>query len=218
MHLKNYYSFLPKGNSDESPLSRMDSTETKAYLQMPEVKAQIQEVVTRELSEKSDDEAINRDSKDSCISSCTEDSSKTNSAIYSDYYPSDLSETYNQTPTSELPPSENHSDLTPTSEITPIPRTYTYTKYEEARLAANEIMTTEAKFQTDLHLLDVDFRNFITEKNENDKIVPQTEFEKLFSNIPALRQLSDELLKSFQECMAKWNDSNRADIAKVLSE
>ena len=181
----------------------MDSSETKAYLQMPEVKAQIQEVVTRELSEKSDDETINRDSKDSCISSCTEDSSKTNSAIYSDYYPSDLSETYNQTPTSELPP---------------IPRTYTYTKYEEARLAANEIMTTEAKFQTDLHLLDVDFRNFITEKNENDKIVPQTEFEKLFSNIPALRQLSDELLKSFQECMAKWNDSNRADIAKVLSE
>ena len=218
MHLKNYYSFLPKGNSDESPLSRMDSTETKAYLQMPEVKAQIQEVVTRELSEKSDDETINRDSKDSCISSCTEDSSKTNSAVYSDYYPSDLSETYNQTPTSELPPSENHSDLTPTSEITPIPRTYTYTKYEEARLAANEIMTTEAKFQTDLHLLDVDFRNFITEKNENDKIVPQSEFEKLFSNIPALRQLSDELLKSFQECMAKWNDSNRADIAKVLSE
>ena len=195
----------------------MDSSEEKGFFEMPEVKAQIQEVVTRELSEKSDDETINRDSKDSCISSWTEDSSKTNSAVYSDYFSSDVSETYNST--SEPPPPENYSDQTPTSEIlTPIPRTYTYTKYEEARLAANEIMTTEAKFQTDLHLLDVDFRNFITEKNENDKIVPQSEFEKLFSNIPALRQLSDELLKSFQECMAKWNDSNRTDIAKVLSE
>ena len=65
-------------------------------------------------------------------------------------------------------------------------------------------------------MLDVDFRNFITEQNENDMIVPQSKFEEIFSNITSLRSLSNALLKDFQKCIENWNEPYNCKIAHVL--
>ena len=65
-------------------------------------------------------------------------------------------------------------------------------------------------------MLDVDFRNFITEQNENDMIVPQLKFEEIFGNMTSLRSLSNDLLKDFRECIENWSEPYNCKIAHVL--
>ena len=78
-------------------------------------------------------------------------------------------------------------------------------------LAAKEIYTTEKTFNQILHLLYVDFREHIMEL----KIVPDAEFEKIFSNIVQIRLFSDALLKELEERIQAW-DVETSKIADIL--
>ena len=78
-------------------------------------------------------------------------------------------------------------------------------------LAAKEIYTTEKTFNQILHLLYVDFREHIMEL----KIVPDAEFEKIFSNIVQIRLFSDALLKELEERIKAW-DVETSKIADIL--
>ena len=82
--------------------------------------------------------------------------------------------------------------------------------------AALELMVTEEKFLNCITVLDVDFRNFITEQNKNDKIVPQRKFNEIFSNINVIRNFSNVLLNDFRLCFENCYDPYELKIAHVL--
>ena len=92
------------------------------------------------------------------------------------------------------------------------------TKSQKIFLAAEELKTTEETFHNILTMLDVDFRNFINERNKDGKIVSEIKFSKIFSNMGAIRILSGNLLKDFSYCIEEWEGSspNNYKIAHVL--
>jgi FYVE/RhoGEF/PH domain-containing protein 5/6 len=84
---------------------------------------------------------------------------------------------------------------------------------DKTYLAAREIMTTEKTFLNVLHMLDISFREFITSRNAKNELLPQSDFNKIFSNISTLRALSGELLKDLQFRIDHWHDHDKiADI------
>ena len=90
------------------------------------------------------------------------------------------------------------------------------TRGKKIYLAAKELRDTEETFLNVLTMLDVDFREFITEKNPNDIIIPQASFEEIFSNMNMLRNLSEANLKEFRECIKNWQEPDKTKIAHVL--
>ena len=82
--------------------------------------------------------------------------------------------------------------------------------------AAEEFMISEKTFLEIITMLDVDFRNFINEKNEVDEIVPQHEFSDIFSNMEMIRNLSGILLDDFSDCIKNWSEPDNCKIAHVL--
>ena len=93
------------------------------------------------------------------------------------------------------------------------------TKSQKIFLAAEELKTTEETFHNILTMLEVDFRNFINERNKDSKIVSEIKFAKIFSNMGAIRILSGNLLKDFSNCIEEWEGSgpNNYKIAHVLT-
>ena len=77
-------------------------------------------------------------------------------------------------------------------------------------------MVTEEKFLNCITVLDVDFRNFITEQNKNDRIVPQRKFIEIFSNMNVIRNFSNVLLNDFRQCFENCYDPYKLKIAHVL--
>ena len=78
-------------------------------------------------------------------------------------------------------------------------------------LAAKEIYTTEKTFNDILTLLYVDFREHILQLN----IVPEAEFEKIFSNIVQIRLFSDNLLGELEKRIENWNDESSKNCKKI---
>ena len=82
--------------------------------------------------------------------------------------------------------------------------------------AAREILTSEKTFVEVLKLLNIDFRNFIEEKNKRmSKSIPAEEFKVFFKNLPQLLAFNQSLLKDFEERIENWDKHPKiADIIK----
>jgi len=81
---------------------------------------------------------------------------------------------------------------------------------------AREIMTSEAAYVEVLRLVYVNFRDFIlTAKGESKSmIIPDEEFNGLFSNLKELLTLNSDLLRDFEDRVENWDTSQR--IADVI--
>ena len=92
----------------------------------------------------------------------------------------------------------------------------TYKNGERIFKAAEEIKTSEETFNSIITMLQVDFRSYINERNENNEIVNQIKFSEIFSNMESIKNLSDSLLKDFTDCIEKWCEPDNCKIAHVL--
>jgi len=81
---------------------------------------------------------------------------------------------------------------------------------------AREIMTSERVYVDVLRLINVDFRDFVQRARRESKsgIMPDADFVRLFSNLPELQALSEELLSDFEARVANW--PSRRQIADVI--
>ena len=82
---------------------------------------------------------------------------------------------------------------------------------------AREIMTSEKVFVDVLRLIHVDFRQFLQERRKGSKmtILPEQEYKGLFSNLPELLMLNEDLLRDFKERIENWDALKKiADIVK----
>lgn len=77
-------------------------------------------------------------------------------------------------------------------------------KANEAFKVARELMTSERAFVNVLHLLNITFREFVASKNDAGQLLPQAEFEKVFSNMKELLILNGDLLKDFETRIENW--------------
>jgi FYVE/RhoGEF/PH domain-containing protein 5/6 len=83
---------------------------------------------------------------------------------------------------------------------------------------ANEIMTSERVFVNVLHLIQIDFREFVlaamAAKRSPDAIIPREDFDKIFSNLRDLLVLNSDLLADFEGRVRHWDTSKK--IADVI--
>ena len=119
----------------------------------------------------------------------------------------------------EIPETKKHSLLQNQHSVADSSSTTTSTKLSKSQKifkAAEELKNTEDTFLTIITMLDVDFKKFITEKNNIIEIVPQAKFNEIFSNMTMIRHLSNILYKDFCDCIEKWSEPNDCKIAHVL--
>ena len=81
---------------------------------------------------------------------------------------------------------------------------------------AKEIMTSEKTYVDVLKLINIDFRDYVQKARLESKsgILPDHDFVKLFSNLPELMMLNEDLLRDFQERINNWD--NHKKIADVI--
>ena len=72
---------------------------------------------------------------------------------------------------------------------------------------AKEIMTSEKTYVDVLKLVNIDFRDFVQKARLESKsgILPDHDFVKLFSNLPELMMLNEDLLRDFEDRVANWD-------------
>ena len=81
---------------------------------------------------------------------------------------------------------------------------------------AREIMTSEKVFVDILRLLNVDFREFVQTARRESKsgILSDADFSRIFSNLPELQTLNEDLLQDFEERIENWETTKK--IADVI--
>merc|ERR1719481_294374 len=81
---------------------------------------------------------------------------------------------------------------------------------------AKEIMTSEKSYVDVLKLINIDFRDYVQKARLESKsgILPDHDFVKLFSNLPELMMLNEDLLRDFEERINCWDDIKK--IADVI--
>lgn len=82
---------------------------------------------------------------------------------------------------------------------------------------AEEMMTSERDFVNVLRLINVDFREHMTEgmrEAREEERVPDRDFQRIFSNLLELQILNADLLKDFQSRVEHWDE--RKMIADVI--
>ena len=81
---------------------------------------------------------------------------------------------------------------------------------------AKEIMTSEKTYVDVLKLINIDFRDFVQKARLESKsgILPDHDFVKLFSNLPELMMLNEDLLRDFEDRVANWDRHKK--IADVI--
>jgi len=81
---------------------------------------------------------------------------------------------------------------------------------------AREIMSSERVYVDVLRLLNTEFREYVQKARHESKsgIMPDTDFVKLFSNLPELMMLNEDLLRDFEERVENWSKVKK--IADVI--
>ena len=81
---------------------------------------------------------------------------------------------------------------------------------------AREIMTSEKVFVDILRLLNVEFREFVQTARRESKsgILSDADFSRIFSNLPELQTLNEDLLQDFEDRIENWDSSKK--IADVI--
>ena len=81
---------------------------------------------------------------------------------------------------------------------------------------AREIMSSEEVYVDVLRLLNTEFREFVQKARAESKsgILPDQDFVKLFSNLPELMMLNEDLLRDFRERVNNWSQTKK--IADVI--
>ena len=81
---------------------------------------------------------------------------------------------------------------------------------------AREIMTSERVYVDVLRLLNTEFREYVQKARSESKsgILPDQDFVKLFSNLPELMMLNEDLLRDFEERIENWSKVKK--IADVI--
>ena len=69
---------------------------------------------------------------------------------------------------------------------------------KKAYLTAREIATSEQVFVDCLHLICIDFRNFVSDS------IPETDLNKILSYLPHLQNLNEDLLGDFENRIDNW--------------
>ena len=72
---------------------------------------------------------------------------------------------------------------------------------------AREIMTSERVYVDVLRLLNIEFREYVQRARAESRsgLLPDADFVKLFSNLPELMMLNEDLLRDFEERVANWS-------------
>ena len=81
---------------------------------------------------------------------------------------------------------------------------------------AREMMTSEKVFVDILRLLNVEFREFVQTARRESKsgILSDADFSRIFSNLPELQTLNEDLLQDFESRVENWNTNKK--IADVI--
>jgi len=81
---------------------------------------------------------------------------------------------------------------------------------------AREIMTSEKSYVDVLRLINIEFREFVQRHRKDSKsgIMPDQDFVQLFSNLPELMMLNEDLLRDFEDRVENWDSLKK--IADVL--
>ncbi len=81
---------------------------------------------------------------------------------------------------------------------------------------AREVMTSERVFVDCLRLLNAEFREFVQAARRESKsgILSDADFSRLFSNLPELQTLNEDLLQDFEDRIENWDTSKK--IADVI--
>ena len=81
---------------------------------------------------------------------------------------------------------------------------------------AREIMTSEKVFVDILRLLNVEFREFVQTARRDSKsgILSDADFSRIFSNLPELQTLNEDLLQDFEDRIENWDRTKK--IADVI--
>jgi len=81
---------------------------------------------------------------------------------------------------------------------------------------AREIMTSEKVFVDVLHLLNIEFREYIERKMQESRfeILPEEDFARMFSNLPELFIFNEDMLKDFEDRIENWDTLKK--IADVI--
>ena len=98
------------------------------------------------------------------------------------------------------------------------PDCLTLSKTQEKKVyyIAKEVMTSERVYVDVLRLLNIEFRDYVQRARFESKsgIMPDQDFVKLFSNLPELMMLNEDLLRDFEERISNWDDIKK--IADVI--
>jgi len=92
----------------------------------------------------------------------------------------------------------------------------TKTQEKKVYYIAKEVMTSERVYVDVLRLLNIEFRDYVQRARFESKngIMPDQDFVKLFSNLPELMMLNEDLLRDFEERISRWDDIKK--IADVI--
>jgi FYVE/RhoGEF/PH domain-containing protein 5/6 len=82
---------------------------------------------------------------------------------------------------------------------------------------AREIMTSEQVYVDVLRLLNIEFREFVQRARSESRsgLLPDADFVKLFSNLPELMMLNEDLLRDFEARVGSWNADDNEGAAKI---
>jgi len=103
-------------------------------------------------------------------------------------------------------------------ESRPVNDFLTLSKTQEKKVfyIAKEIMTSEKVYVDVLKLINIEFRDYVQKARLESKsgILPDHDFVKLFSNLPELMMLNEDLLRDFEQRISKWDEIKK--IADVI--
>ena len=90
------------------------------------------------------------------------------------------------------------------------------TREKKVYYIAKEVTTSEKVYVDVLRLLNIEFRDYVQRARFESKsgIMPDQDFVKLFSNLPELMMLNEDLLRDFEERISNWDDIKK--IADVI--
>ena len=131
---------------------------------------------------------------------------------------SNSSESYDQGPGSVSDIGEMTSSTSPKESRPPEKDHISSCRAQEKKVyyIAKEIMTSEKSYVDVLKLINIDFRDYVQKARLESKsgILPDHDFVKLFSNLPELMMLNEDLLRDFQERINNWDSHKK--IADVI--
>jgi hypothetical protein len=89
-------------------------------------------------------------------------------------------------------------------------------KEKKVYYIARELMTSERVFVDILKLLNVDFREYVQAARRESKsgILSDADFSRIFSNLPELHTLNEDLLQDFEDRIENWDTKKK--IADVI--